>query len=167
MMRKLKIKISAEKKKHLISFSIFFGIIFGLTVILVTFTLVSRNSWKAGLAMEMQHVLDSYGNGSAHYTVGKNIVLDSTLSTSAAVYSLLKKDDRKNGSYYGVIVRIPSILGPLPAVFVYNDVSGVFFAGYALDNGKASDAVDIRIENNVMNYWEKMIPTIISKAQVN
>lgn len=165
-MRKFRVKISAEKKRYLISFSIFFGIIFGLTAILVTFTLISRNSWKAGLAVEMQHVLDSYESGDSHFTVGKNITLNSTLSTSTAVYSLLKKGG-KSGAYYGVIVRIPSILGPLPAVFVYNENSGVFFAGYAVDNGKASDAVDIRIESNVMKYWEEMIPKIILKSQRN
>ena len=164
-MRKIKIKISPEKKKNLISFSIFFGIIFGLTAILVTFTLISRNSWKTGLAHEIQMVLDS--KQELQYTVGKNLQLESTLSTSTAVYSLIKNDNEKGGKYYGIIVRVPSILGPLPAVFVYSESNGVTFIGYAIDNGKASDTVDVKLECNVMKYWENMIPKIIAKTVNN
>lgn len=160
-----KFRLDNETKKILKIFSIFFGMIFGMCMLLVIFTVLARNSWKSGLALEVQHVLDSYPE--AQYTVGKYLELDSTLSTSTAVYSLLKKDDRKNQKYYGIIVRIPSILGPVPAVFVYNENTGVRFAGYAIDNGKASDTVDKQISNSVMNYWENMIPKIISKTNSN
>ena len=160
-----KFRLDNETKKILKIFSIFFGMIFGMCMLLVIFTVLARNSWKSGLALEVQHVLDSYPE--AQYTVGKYLELDSTLSASTAVYSLLKKDDRKNQKYYGIIVRIPSILGPVPAVFVYNENTGVRFAGYAIDNGKASDTVVKQISNSVMNYWENMIPKIISKTNSN
>ena len=160
-----KFRLDNETKKILKIFSIFFGMIFGMCMLLVIFTVLARNSWKSGLALEVQLVLDSYPE--AQYTVGKYLELDSTLSTSTAVYSLLKKDDRKNQKYYGIIVRIPSILGPVPAVFVYNENTGVRFAGYAIDNGKASDTVVKQISNSVMNYWENMIPKIISKTNSN
>lgn len=160
-----KFRLDNETKKILKIFSIFFGMIFGMCMLIVIFTVLARNSWKSGLALEVQHVLDSYPE--AQYTVGKYLELDSTLSTSTAVYSLLKKDDRKNQKYYGIIVRIPSILGPVPAVFVYNENTGVRFAGYAIDNGKASDTVCKQISNSVMNYWENMIPKIISKTNSN
>lgn len=160
-----KIRLDSETKKILKNFSIFFGMIFGMTAILVTFTLLSRSSWRNGLALEMQHVLDSYPE--THYTVSKNLRIDSTFSTSAAVYSLLKRDERRNEKHYGVIVRIPSVLGPLPAVFVYEEKSGVFFAGYAIDNGKAGETVSVEIASNVMKYWEDMIPRIIAKTESN
>lgn len=162
-MRKFRIKLNSEMKKQLVSFSIFFGIVFFLTVILVTFTLLSRNSWKSGLALEMQLVLDSYQE--TKFTVNKNLPVESTLSSSVAVYSLLKRDVRKDEKYYGVIVRMPSILGPLPAVFVYSEAAGVSFAGYAIDNGKASATVAMPLENTVMRYWEDMIPKIIAKTE--
>ena len=152
-------------KRVIKKFSIFFGMIFGMTVLLVTTSLFAHNSWKAGLALELQHVLDSYS--AAQYTVGKNIQINSTISTSAVVYSLLKKDERKNEKYYGIIVRIPSILGPLPAVFIYNENKDVIFIDYAVDNGKASDTVRKQISNSVMRYWEDMIPKILEKAQIN
>lgn len=157
-----RIRIDHETKRILKSFAIFFGMIFGMTALLVTFALISRSSWKKGLALEMQHVLDSYS--AAQYTVGKNLPIESGLSTGAAVYSLHKRGEQKNERYYGVIVRIPSILGPLPAVFVYSELLGVFFAGYAIDNGKASETVGRQISSNVMKYWEDMIPKIIRKT---
>ncbi|MBQ9908872.1 MAG: hypothetical protein IJM48_03640 [Treponema sp.] len=160
-----KIRISARSKRILRLFLIFFGMIFGMCMILVAFTALSRNSWKSGLALEVQHVLDSYQEG--HFTVGKYVELESALSTSTAVYTLFKKDDHKNQKYYGIIARIPSILGPVPAVFIYTESGGVKFAGYAVDNGRASDTVSKQISSNMMNYWENMIPRIMAKTKSN
>ena len=160
-----KFRLSAKSKKILKLFSIFFGLIFGMCMLLVIFTVLSRNSWKSGLALEVQHVLDSYQE--VHYTVGKYVELDSTISTSAAVYTLHKKDNNKNQKYYGIIVRIPSILGPLPAVFIYCDSGTVNFVGYAVDNGKASDTASKQISSSMINYWEEMIPKIIAKTKSN
>ena len=160
-----KFRLDHETKKNLKTFSVFFGMIFGICVILVLFTLLSRNSWKSGLALEMQRVLDSYSE--AQYTVGKYVELSSSLSSSTDVCSLLKKDERKNQKYYGVIIRIPSILGPVPAVFIYTEDSGVTFAGYAVDNGRAEGTVSKQISSNVMNYWENLIPKIIEKTNSN
>lgn len=159
------LNLDNKSKRILKNFLIFFGLIFGMAAILVIFSLAAGNSWKIGLAVEVQSVLYSYPDG--QYTVGKNLELKSALSTSSAVYSLIKKDERKNEKYYGIIVRIPSVLGPLPAVFIYNDSKGVSFAGYAVDNGKAEETVDIRIANSIMSYWEEMIPKIIEKAEAN
>lgn len=160
-----RINLDPATKKNIVSFASFFGMIFAMTVILVVFTLLSRNSWKNGLAFEMQRVLDSYP--AAQYTVGANMRLDSSLSSSAAVYKLIKKDDRKSEKYYGIIIRIPSILGPLPAVFIYNENLGASFAGYAVDNGKASDTAEIHISSSVIKYWEDKLPDIIAKAKAN
>lgn len=160
-----KFRLDNEAKKILKNFSVFFGIIFGMCVILVVFTLLARNSWRAGLAVEVQKVLDSYSE--AQFTVGKYVDLNSNLSTGTAVYSLIKKDSHKASKYYGVIVRIPSILGPVPAVFIYSQENGVTFAGYAVDNGRAEITVSMPIISNVMNYWEAMIPKIIEKTGNN
>lgn len=160
-MRKI-IKLDTKSKKIIKNFLVFFGMVFGMIVVLIVFAFIARNSWRAGLAVEVQKVLDSYPHG--QYTVGMNLPVNSTLSTSAAVYKLIKKDDRKNERYYGVIVRIPSMLGPLPAVFIYSENNGVFFAGYAVDNGKASATVGKRISSGILKYWEDMIPKIIASA---
>ncbi|WP_294429962.1 hypothetical protein [uncultured Treponema sp.] len=159
-----KFVIDDERKRTFLKFSVIFGMVFGMTVILAVFTLVSRNSWKASLAFEVQNVLDSYSD--SQFTVSNALQLNSSFSTSAAVYSLLKKDERVAGKYYGVIVRVPSIVGPLPAVFIYREGGGVTFAGYAIDNGKASDTVKLQLSTNVLRYWEDMIPKIVAKTVV-
>ncbi|MBR1404481.1 MAG: hypothetical protein IJ558_09910 [Treponema sp.] len=156
-------QLKPEVKKYLIIFATFFGIIFGITAILVTMTLVSRNSWKTALAQEMQVVLDDYSHGS--FSVGKYLELNANISTSSAVYSLLKKDGNQTEKYYGVIVRVPSILGPVPAVFIYNEKKGVTFAGYASDLGKAGTTIQLSLSSGVMNYWEHMIPKILDKTE--
>ena len=159
----LKVSINSSTKKNLTVFSIFFGILLGMVILLITMTILARNSWKSGLAGEVQNVLDSYQPGT--YTVTKNLQLDSTFATSVAVFSLMKKDERKNKSYYGIILRMPSILGPLPGVFVYDESGKVFFAGYAVDNGKASVTVERKVSSTVIKYWEDMIPKIIAKTK--
>lgn len=160
-MRKF-VNLDTKSKKIIKNFLVFFGMVFGMIVVLIIFSLSARNSWRAGLAVEVQNVLDSYPYG--QYTVGTNLPVNSTLSTSSAVYKLIKKDDRKNEKYYGVIVRIPSMLGPLPAVFIYSENNGVFFAGYAVDNGKASATVGKRISSGILKYWENMVPKIVANT---
>lgn len=153
---------SDDVKRNFRTFAVFFGIIFGMTAILVVFTLVSRTSWETGLAYDVQSVLNEYSDG--EYTVGKYLHLQSAFSTSSAVYSLLKKDGNGQGRYYGVMVRIPSIVGPVPAVFVYSEKDGVQFAGYAVDMGKVGAASAISVSSGIMAYWERLIPEIVSKA---
>lgn len=156
-----KINIKPETKKQLTIFSAFFGIIFGLTAILVVSTLLSRSSWKEGLSREVQSVLDSYSPN--EYSVGEYLPVNSSFSTSAAVYSV-HKSGHGSAKNYAVIARIPSILGPLPAVFIYDDGGNVFFAGYAVDNGKAEKTVSVTLSRSVMNYWEKLVPELVGKT---
>lgn len=154
--------LSTAAKKNLINFGILFGIIFGMCTLLVTTTLLSRASWEKGLKTELQNVLDDYEDES--FTVNKFIKLNSTFSTSTAIYSLTK-DNGSNSNYYGFIIRIPSILGPMPAVFIYNpNTSDVKFVGYAIDLGKAIDTTNYKNANNVMSYWKKQIPIIFEKT---
>lgn len=159
----LNIQLSPEVKKNLTIFATLFGIIVGITAILVTVTLLARSSWKTTLAKDVQIVLDGYSAG--EYSVGEYLETDSNIATSSAVYSLIKKDNRRNEKYYGVIVRIPSILGPVPAVFICRENEDVVFAGYALDTGKAQNTIKLALSNSVMRYWENMIPKILEKTE--
>ena len=157
-----KIHIDDKTKKIIRNFSILFGIILGMAIILVTTNFLSRSSWKTGLAIEMQTVLDSYD--AQKFTVGENLHIKSSVSTSVAVYALQKKGAKSAEKYYGIIARMPSLLGPLPAVFIY-DEKQVIFAGYAIDNGKAAETVGMKASNNVLKYWETMIPKIVAKTE--
>lgn len=155
--------LKEDIKKHLTVYGTFLSFVVLTFAVLTTLTLLARNSWKTGLANEVQAVLnENYPDG---YTVNKFIELDSLLNTNAAVYSLIKKGASNSDRFYGVIVRIPSVVGPLPAVFIYNEGTQVNFVGFATDVGKANDLVNVKMASGNMNYWESMIPKIIKKSK--
>lgn len=176
--------LSSDVKRHAALYGIFFGAIFFVFAALIIMTIFSRNSWKNGLASELQLVLNNYEKDT--YTVNKFVDLNTPLSTSAAVYTLIKKGAKSDEAYYGAVVRIQTITGPAPAAFIYSvkkpasqaskgfqsPASGEFvytgaevrFAGFCEDFGKAESLADIRLSNANMSHWENMIPRIVKKA---
>ncbi len=158
--------LDPKTKKTLITYSTFFGILIFMTSILVFFTIKAQDSWKSELGKEMQAVLDKYPSES--YIVDKYIPLNSTLSTSAAAYSLLKVGASPNDKYYGIIVRIPSLIGPVPAVFLCNgkNCEKVDFAGFAVDLGKAVSPAEYKISAGIINYWKENITQIVKKIRI-
>lgn len=160
--------LKSDLKKHAALYGIFLGIIVLIFAILVVMTLLSRSSWRNGLSLEVQRVLNEYDPDV--YTVNKFIDVNSPLSTSSAVYSLIKKGAPSSETYYGVIIRIQTITGPASAVFVTKNINSgnyqVWFAGFAENFGKASPVVDKRLSNSSMEYWESLIPRVIEKSVV-
>lgn len=159
--------LKAELKKQAVLYGIFFGIVAVVFTILIIFTLLSRSSWKNALAVEMQNVLSIYEKDT--YTVNKFIELDSPLSTSAVAFSLVKKGAGLNESYYGIIARIPAIMGSAPAVFVIGgrhplNSENVKFIGFAEDYGKASALADTRFLSSNISYWNTALPKILERS---
>jgi len=154
-------------KKNLITYGIFFGIIVFMTISLIFSVLEVRESWKKGLAIELQNVLSV--NHKETFVVEHFIETDSLISTSSAVYSLLKVGANKNEKYYGVIIRVPSIVGPVPAIFICkkNDISNIHFVGYAGDFELAKNSMDMNISNGINSYWKNNIKMLIEKAIQN
>lgn len=163
----LKSEIKSEIKKHSALYGIFLGIVVVAFALLTALTFASRSSWKNGLASQIQKSLNRYE--SETYTVNKFIEIKSPLSTSAAVYSLIKKGASQNESCYGVIIRIPSLTGPAPAVFVCDLKSSgekyVHFAGFAEDFGKAAALADARLLSSGIGYWESVIFKVLDKIE--
>lgn len=159
--------LKSEIKRNAALYGIFLGIIVGVFAVLIAMVFLSKNSWKNGLSVEVQSVLNDYEKDT--YTVNKFIELNSPLSTSAAVYSLIKKGSPANEIYYGVIVRIPSVTGPAPAVFISGekDLSGKYkfqFAGFAEDFGKAKDLSDVKLLSSDISYWETVVSKSLEKS---
>lgn len=159
--------LKSDLKKHAALYGIFFGIIFFVFAVLVAMTFLSRNSWKNGLASEVQKVLNAYAEDT--YTVNKFIDIDSPVSTSAAAYSLIKKGAASGEAFYGVIIRIPTITGPAAAVFVSSEKNqqkgqNVRFAGFAENFGKADGLTDTRLSSSNIGYWESVVSRIIEKS---
>ena len=87
------------------------------------------------------------------------------MSVSAAVYEL-KKTVTTSEKDFAVIIRIPTIVGPEPAVFICNSKT-VNFVGYAINNGKARNILSENNSFNNISYWVKNIYNILEKAGIN
>lgn len=157
--------LDKETKNNLRIYGTFLGILVFMTFILITATLLAKNSKKTFLAADMQRVLDQYEPDG--YKVGSPLALKSAFSTSAAAFTLDRQNQRQNEFYAGIIIRIPTIFGPMPAVFICKDEEDAVFAGYAVDLAKAGGLDSQRLSRGIMNYWQKTIPKIIVRSEAD
>ena len=151
---------------HLKKYGIFVGLVAGMVAILLTVILISQGSWKRGLAVNMQDALNTFYPDT--YVVGSYLPLKTPMSSSAAVYTVTKKKvtDSISLHCYGVIVRIPTIAGPAPAIFLYTKDRGTDFIGYALPYGKASTVFESSIGLKIIQYWQKQVEQILAACGV-
>lgn len=161
--------LKSELKRHAALYGIFLAIIICVFGVLVAMTFASRNSWKNGLSHEIQGFLNSFSEET--YTVNKFIDINSPFATSSAIFSLIKKGADSNEIYYAVILRIPTITGPAPAVFICEEKSAskkrsVSFAGFCEDFGKAADLADSRLSPSNIDYWKSIVLKIIEKSLI-
>ncbi len=146
-------------KKNLRSYALFLGIVLFMAGILAIFSVFSHETWKSSFVSDVQTVLDKKWQG--RFLVRDFFEIDGTLSTSSAFYALSdSKSDSKKAC--AAIVRIPSLSGPVPAVFViFEGDEKASFAGYALDLGNAETVLDERISKGILSYWEKLLPRVV------
>lgn len=145
-------------KKLLIKYGILTGIIAVIFGLLVLFCLISRGSWKRGLSAQVNSVLERCGE---EYRTFEWIPSDNGFSDSASFYSLSAGEQGREKDMYAVIIRVTTIYGPLPAVFVYNAKSdSSSFAGFADLEGPVADKMTAIAEPSVIEFWKKRIPSI-------
>ena len=153
---------SAFYKQLFARYGIFCGILVAMLGILILFTLLSRNSWKKTLAFEVQQVLQE--NSANNYQVGEKLQLASLFETVCAVFHLSSDNARDTKQFYGVIIRITTIYGPLPAVYVYDSKNKTaHFIDFADMNNIASPRISENSMNSQISRWAKRIPSIVEK----
>ncbi|MDE7227267.1 MAG: hypothetical protein K2N31_02990 [Treponemataceae bacterium] len=152
-----------ELKAACKKYGIFFGIMAGMTAVVLCVSLLAHGSWRHGLAQTAQATLDTYFPGA--YVVGDFLEIKSTMATSAAVFAV-RRADAAERPVCCVIVRIPTVAGALPALFLYEPRSGVQFVGYALDLGTAAHVLNRTVQGSTIAYWQKRIPLMLEKAGV-
>ena len=138
-------------KRLLMQYGILSGIVTVMFAVLFASVLLTRGRWYSGLADAVQYVLSK--DPRSQYKVAEPLVLDSVLSVSSAVFSL---DDSAD---VAVIVRVPTMYGPYPGVFVY-DGARAEFKGFACLSGVVQEQFtgampDVRIE-----YWSRQAAKI-------
>lgn len=106
-----------------------FGIVFGILSVFLTGLLVTaifaHKKWDYTLKVQVQQVLD-YAIPKT-YIVEQRLNIRTPLSFSANAFKLTGGQD---DIAYALIVRVQTIYGPVPSVFVYNKSGGTIFAGF-------------------------------------
>lgn len=145
-------------KTLLIKCGIFCGILAGFFAVLVLFTLLGRNSWKNGLKKETSQVLKD--NGIENIQLGNWVNIKTALTVSVSVYEAISENTENE--MYAVIIRVPTLYGPVPAVYIYSDKNGAQFIGFSHIAGKTNSHIKASSENSQIEYWKNKIPVILN-----
>ena len=150
----------SEKNKILLAkISILAGSFIFVTALLIAMIFLAKGFWKSGLKINVENTLSQDSESS--WEVGNFVELKSQRSPGAAVFECKKQGNSK--IYYAVIMRIPTLAGPAPAVFVCSE-SETEFAGFALDNGKIQQALQPGFQEIRLQYWKNLLPELLLKA---
>lgn len=151
-----------DPKKLALHLAFFLVVVLVLFGILVLMTFASRDVWDKGLQRRVSQTIDRLYPG--EYVSGNKLVLQGPYATSAAAYELVPVSNQTIGPVYGVIVRIATLYGPLPAVYRYSTTAGAEFIGFAVFDshiGKEA-AITESLRNSVqVSRWKKRIPMLL------
>ena len=160
-------QVNSEKKTFYKNISIKAGIFCGILAvffaILVAFSLLGRKSWRVGLSNEIEKVFEE--KSYSEYSVGEYVKLNSIMSVNCAVFKALPFT-KKDFDSYAVIIRTPTLYGPVAAVYVYETKrSEATFIGFARINERIDGSIRNAALNSQVRYWAGKIPEIIAKKK--
>ena len=150
-----------NQKKFWRIFGCFIGIIVFFLAVLVGMIKLSEKKWDSGLRESVQNVLDEKNPGI--WTVGNSVPLNSPFSTSAALFELRSSESAEK--YYALIIRITTLYGHMPAVFVYSGSKGAEFAGYSAVQGRVKKLLEENYADSSISYWLERIPSVIQASE--
>ena len=143
-------------KDFFIRYGIFVAILVILIGLLIYPIKASKKFWTQNLKTTIEIVLDE--NNPNGWTVEKSIPINNTFSTNAACY---EARNRKTGDLYkALIIRVQTLYGPLPAVFIMDKDQNVSFIGYSSLHGVVNEQLMNNSNSKRINYWINKIPTI-------
>ncbi|MBQ1832898.1 MAG: hypothetical protein II563_08485 [Treponema sp.] len=148
---------SAElNKTRLIKFATAGGVILVLLGLLFLFVFLSRQSWKDGISRQIENVLSKNG---LEYEIAEADSIRSMAGTNVVSFAL------SDGVNHAAAVKMMTIYGPVPAVFIYNaENDRASFVDFAEPLSIAGDAVLDYAKNSQIPYWENRIPKIMKTA---
>ncbi|MBO4533262.1 MAG: hypothetical protein J5726_06140 [Treponema sp.] len=146
-------------KKFFTNYAFFLLILVFVFGILIYPVLASKKSWSVNLGNSVQKVLDEYENG--RYKVTGAVEINKPITTSCAAYTV--NDTTANKTVNAIIIRITTLYGPLPAVFIYDPSAysdKVVFAGYSSLHGRVRTQLTYDSPDKRREYWQKKVPDI-------
>lgn len=149
-----------DKIKMLGVFGIFtFFCIIVLIIMILTIRL-SSNSWQKNLRQDVANALEEHQSDT--WQIGDFIKMKSPIAQNAACFEAVNKTDSSKN--YAIILRVQTIYGSFPAVFIYNEKSGASFIGFINLHGRINDMLTTNLSDSRLLYWQKRIPAIMQKA---
>ncbi len=151
-----------EPKKLAVNLGFFTGVVLVLFVLLSLMAFAARPTWEERLQRRVAQTVERLYPG--EYVAGERVPLRGSHATSAAAYELVPVSGQVRGPVYGVIVRIATLYGPLPAVYRYSPQAGAEFIGFAVFDphiGKEA-AITESLRNSLqVRRWEERIPKLL------
>jgi hypothetical protein len=152
--------VENSSKKLLKQYGIFAGILLGMFALLILVIFFSENARRTGLKNKIEQVLEE--EEPATWSVGDYVEIKAPVALSAACFQARKKDTGTKG--YVLMLRIETLYGPFPAVFVYEDKKSAKFVGIYGLNGRIHDIIGNGKNDARINFWITRIPDIVSKT---
>lgn len=146
------------KKLKLRNYGILVGVLIVMILIMVLMSLLSRNSWNLGLEDALDEKLEQVSPGT--YQIQQNYPLRTGFGTSAIAFEL-SQTNKKNASY-AVVIRIATLYGPYPAVFICEADSTVDFIGFLNVQPAFEKHLTALSINSSISSWKKRVPSLLS-----
>lgn len=142
---------------------------FGITVSLIFFLVgtlflmnfLSRKFFNAGIKISVENLLREKED--VEWIIGNPVYLNSTFDSRACLFEMREKNNVEKN--YVLVIRVATLFGHMPAVFIYNKQTGTRFVGYASVKGKVRRLLDKACTDSSMNYWADKVPQIIKYAE--
>jgi hypothetical protein len=151
-----------SSNKLLTQYGILAGVIAGIFVILAVSIIFSENVRHNGQKEAISSVLEEEEPG--EWIIGDYVGIKAPVALSAACFQVRRKDNGAKG--YVLMLRIETIYGPFPAVFVYNEKTDARFIGISGLHGRIREIIGNGSTDTRINFWVKRIPDIIKDAEV-
>ncbi|MBO5123731.1 MAG: hypothetical protein J6C11_01255 [Spirochaetaceae bacterium] len=151
-----------ETKKLAINLGFFLAVMLLLFSLLALMVFCAKDTWDKRLQKRVAQTIERLYPG--EYVAGNKVPLQGPHATSMAAYELVPVSSQTTGPVYGVIVRVATLFGPLPAVFRYTPQVGTEFIGFAVfDSHLGKEAAITESLRNSMQVarWKKRIPRLL------
>lgn len=144
-------------KNFFIKYGIFAGVFSVIMFLCVYSTLVSKKYWNKNLSSNVLSVLTERTGD--EWTVVEPVEIKNPFALNCAAFVVRNKAIDK--TYVSVIIRINSMYGPIPAVFLVDEKYNVGFVDYSNIHGTVKNQLDFEKYNNRIELYKARIPTIL------
>ncbi len=143
-------------KKQFIQFGLFIAFLVVLFSLVAVVSGLSYHADKAGLRECLSEALKE--KGYEDFELADLYEIQNPFTVSASAYSV-------SGSHYShaVIIRLTTMVGPVPAVFLYDSASAQadFICYLGLEKRVEQQLLD-STAFSLIDYWERRLPQILS-----